>query len=347
MHITRHIQILHPVKRVSLALRDAQIPVCLAVSIAELAADVRDAEAGMLRPQRSHEAVDVNDRDLAAIRRDRGADRGVGVGDGLAEVSELRGRARVELRRGRELLRVQVRQRDVLRAGGDERGDERGGARGHGLRERGRVVGGVGVDVLQVDVVGADPHKMQRLRDAGGAGARRGQLRRVVADLLLGRGRMCGALGKGIVDGGAEERASRRMAEGVVGREGHAEERAEVGDGDGAVGPRAGAVDGVGAVARGGDAMRVGAVAVVTQVVAKRDDRGEWIGVAAARGETHGIAGQPGGGVTLQQLVDERVVIRGGARRGEGRGQRAEGDQGEERELRECVHVASYCLCSL
>ena len=79
-----------------------------------------------------------------------------------------------------------------------------------------------------------------------------------------------------IINGGAKISAAPGVSEGEILVHGDAEEVGEVGDGDGPVGPGAGAVDGVAfnhvrGVVRG-NIVRVAAVSVVGQVIAKSDE---------------------------------------------------------------------------
>ena len=78
------------------------------------------------------------------------------------------------------------------------------------------------------------------------------------------------------------------VAEGEVLRQGHVQEVAEVGDGDGAVGPGTGTVDGVAGLDVGGvdrgDVVGEATVTVVGEVVAEGDEGSKGVGAAGRWG---------------------------------------------------------------
>ena len=240
----------------------------LGVPVAEGGEPVRVPDVGeraaRVRVQVRHEGEGVVADDPVGVGqgRESGLEGGVGGGDGGAQGVPLRRGVDAEEvgpERG-VVFGVEVGHEDVRRPGVEQGGDEVGDLGGDVAGERvveGRVVDAEGAFVGRVHVVGADPQEMQRVfvdaavdvvvyLDFGTRGSPAGFTEFAVIEPRPVRetGAEVGLLHR-IVDGCAETAPSPSTPESEVLIHRHAEEVGEIGDGDGSVGPGAGAVDGV------------------------------------------------------------------------------------------------------
>ena len=285
--MARRVQILHPVPLILMLQRDAIIPIIrdlhpihhrpvdrphvrrlVLIPVAERREAVRVLEvrerAPRVRVQVRHEAegVVVNDsaRGVLGQGLERGGEGGVGGRDDGAEgVPLCRG---VDAEKAgpqrREVLRVEVGDEDVGRAGAEQGrhqvGDLGRDVAGERVVEGGRV-DAEGPPVGGVHVVGADPQKVEGVSvDAasdvvvdlhfGARGAPAGFAELAVAEPRPGL-ETCAEVGllHRVVDGCAEVAPSPRMPEGEILVHRHTEEVGEIGNGDRSVGPGFGAVD--------------------------------------------------------------------------------------------------------